>query len=74
MIVAMVTEGSHDSHMIEEGRELAENCGAVFMSSEESDWTSKSRDTEIFLWPKIFVDFVVFVLTVNILPTKISPR
>lgn len=49
MIVAMVTQGSHDSHMIEKGREFAESCGAVFLATDDSDWTSESHDSHMMI-------------------------
>ena len=38
LLVAMVSEGSHDSQLLEEGRGLAEKWKALFVSSSEQSW------------------------------------
>ena len=41
MLVAMVTEGSHDNQLLEEGRDLAEKWGAMFIASSDGTWGSE---------------------------------
>ncbi len=47
MIVAIVTDELRDNEMIEEGRRLARNCSGVFVSTNDSDWTSKLHDSHM---------------------------
>ena len=41
LLVAMATEGSRDSQLLEEGRGLAEQWNASFVSSSEPTWSSE---------------------------------
>ena len=41
LIIALVTDGSCDSHVTEEGRRLATQCGAHFLSSNSPEWGSE---------------------------------
>ncbi len=41
MIIAIVSEESCDNHMMSEGRQVAEKCDAVFVSTNDPEWTSE---------------------------------
>ena len=41
LIVAMVTEQSCDSHVTQEGQQLAEQYGALFLASSSPHWASE---------------------------------
>ena len=46
LLVAMATEGSRDSQLLEEGRGLAEQWNASFVSSSEPTWSSELLTVE----------------------------
>ncbi len=43
MIIAIVSEESCDNHMMSEGRQVAEQCDAVFVSTNDPEWTSELK-------------------------------
>ncbi len=49
MIIAMVSEEeSWDNHM-SEGRQVAEKCDAVFVSTSDPEWTSELQNYLIYV-------------------------
>ena len=50
MIIAMASDLSHDNHMIEEGRELAEKSDSMFISTADPEWTSKSYENHMTIF------------------------
>ena len=49
LIIAVVAEGSGDSHVTAEGQQLAEQNGAYFLATSSPEWGSECLDVHVYM-------------------------